>query len=224
MSWVMSASAVPVSRINSAIRSRISAWTVTSSAVVGSSAISSSGPGAMAAAIITRWRMPPDSSCGYWFARRAASGMRTRSSHVRAALAATARDRPRCSRRGSAICSPMGTCGVSAVSGSWKIMVIFEPRSAFSAFGLRLSNSCPWKRTEPLARPLAASRPITAMKVWLLPDPLSPTTPRVSPRAMDSETPRTAGTVPSWVENSTFRSSMVSTSAKSCVPMVRRRP
>ena len=38
---------------------------------------------------------------------------------------------------------------------------------------------------------------MTAMKVWLLPDPLSPTTPRVSPRGRDSDTPRTAFTTPS---------------------------
>ena len=47
-----------------AISSRICAWTVTSSAVVGSSAISSSGSMTSAIAIITRWRMPPESSCG----------------------------------------------------------------------------------------------------------------------------------------------------------------
>ena len=44
--------------------SRIFSCTVTSSAVVGSSAISSSGSLARAMAIITRWRWPPDSSCG----------------------------------------------------------------------------------------------------------------------------------------------------------------
>ena len=48
-----------------AIRSRICAWIVTSSAVVGSSAISSVGLQASAIAIITRWRMPPESWCGY---------------------------------------------------------------------------------------------------------------------------------------------------------------
>jgi hypothetical protein len=37
---------------------------VTSSAVVGSSAISSRGWQATAIAIITRWFMPPDSWCG----------------------------------------------------------------------------------------------------------------------------------------------------------------
>ncbi len=46
------------------ISSRICFWMVTSSAVVGSSAISSLGSQASAMAIMTRWRMPPDSWCG----------------------------------------------------------------------------------------------------------------------------------------------------------------
>ena len=45
-------------------RSRICAWIVTSSAVVGSSAISSAGPEASAIAIMARWRRPPESWCG----------------------------------------------------------------------------------------------------------------------------------------------------------------
>ncbi len=40
------------------------AWIVTSTAVVGSSAISRSGSLASAIAIITRWRWPPESWCG----------------------------------------------------------------------------------------------------------------------------------------------------------------
>ena len=43
---------------------RISRWTTTSSAVVGSSMITSSGSSASAIAMITRCRMPPESSCG----------------------------------------------------------------------------------------------------------------------------------------------------------------
>ena len=46
-------------------RSITLACVVTSSAVVGSSAISSSGFDASAIAIITRCRMPPENSCGY---------------------------------------------------------------------------------------------------------------------------------------------------------------
>ncbi len=49
---------------SSSISRSISACTVASSALVGSSAISSSGSGASIMAIITRWPMPPDSSCG----------------------------------------------------------------------------------------------------------------------------------------------------------------
>ena len=43
---------------------RIWAWMVTSSAVVGSSAMSSAGRHTSAIAIIARWRSPPESSNG----------------------------------------------------------------------------------------------------------------------------------------------------------------
>src|SRR4051794_4790774 len=69
-SWVMSTIAAPIRRLRSRIRSRICAWMVTSSAVVGSSAMSSFGLQASAIAIITRWRMPPESWCGYSRRRR----------------------------------------------------------------------------------------------------------------------------------------------------------
>jgi hypothetical protein len=45
-------------------RSRICAWVVTSSAVVGSSAIKAFGLSAIAMAMTTRWRWPPERSCG----------------------------------------------------------------------------------------------------------------------------------------------------------------
>ena len=47
-----------------ASRVRICICTVTSRAVVGSSAIRSRGSQAIAIAIIARWRMPPENSCG----------------------------------------------------------------------------------------------------------------------------------------------------------------
>ncbi len=53
-----------LARAASRSSSRICAWIVTSSAVVGSSAISSFGEHDSAIAIITRWRMPPENSCG----------------------------------------------------------------------------------------------------------------------------------------------------------------
>ncbi len=76
----MSTTAIPVSSRRVRMRSRIWAWIVTSRAVVGSSAMSSSGPAASAMAIITRWAWPPESWWGYERARRFASGMPTRAS------------------------------------------------------------------------------------------------------------------------------------------------
>ena len=63
-SWLISTSAIALSRRISCSSSRIWAWMVASSAVVGSSAIRICGWPASAMAIITRWFMPPDSSCG----------------------------------------------------------------------------------------------------------------------------------------------------------------
>ncbi len=66
------------------MRSRICAWIVTSSAVVGSSAISSFGEFTSAIATITRWRSPPESWCGYAARRSAGRGSPTSSSTSRA--------------------------------------------------------------------------------------------------------------------------------------------
>ena len=57
--WVMRIIAVPSSFERPCISSRICAWMVMSSAVVGSSAMMSFGLQLTAMAIITRWRMPP---------------------------------------------------------------------------------------------------------------------------------------------------------------------
>ena len=57
----MNSIAMPSRACISASSARICACTVTSSAVVGSSAISRSGSLASAIAIMTRWRWPPDS-------------------------------------------------------------------------------------------------------------------------------------------------------------------
>ena len=62
MSRMLIAKPLPADRRSSA---RICAWMVTSSAVVGSSASRSFGSHASAIAIITRWRWPPESWCGY---------------------------------------------------------------------------------------------------------------------------------------------------------------
>ncbi len=63
-SWVMRISERPSSRRRRSSSSRICAWTMTSSAVVGSSPMTIAGSQARAIAIIARWRIPPDSSWG----------------------------------------------------------------------------------------------------------------------------------------------------------------
>ena len=63
-SCVIHISAVPVSRASFCISYRICPWIVTSSAVVGSSAIMRSGRFSSAIAMATRWRMPPENWCG----------------------------------------------------------------------------------------------------------------------------------------------------------------
>ena len=128
-SCVISRTAMPYSRCSLRIRSRICAWIVTSSAVVGSSAISRRGLPASAMAIITRWRMPPESSCGYAVDRALADresrhASTTRSlPHARPAPASFRRQRST-----SPIWSPTRITGLSAVIGSWKIMAISPPR------------------------------------------------------------------------------------------------
>ncbi len=76
-SWVTSSSAMKRSRCWASSTSSTCACTVTSSAVVGSSANRSCGPHASATAMHTRWRNPPDSWCGYSSMRRSGSGTRT---------------------------------------------------------------------------------------------------------------------------------------------------
>ena len=79
-SWVMNMTAASVSRLTTRSKSRISAWIVTSSAVVGSSAMMTLGWFAIAMAIMTRCRIPPENSCGYWSKRLSASLIPTLSS------------------------------------------------------------------------------------------------------------------------------------------------
>lgn len=55
---------IAISFCRTAMSCRICAWMVTSSAVVGSSAINTAGRQESAMAIITLWRMPPESWCG----------------------------------------------------------------------------------------------------------------------------------------------------------------
>ena len=126
----MNSTDMPSSVCRSLIRPRIWAWIVTSSAVVGSSAISSAGLQDSAIAIMTRWRMPPDNWCGYSRMRRRGSGMPRRISVSTASSKAWRPERPWCSVIASMIWLPTVNTGLSEVIGSWKIIAMSLPRMA----------------------------------------------------------------------------------------------
>ena len=163
--------------------SRICAWMVTSSAVVGSSAIKSLGWQASAIAIMTRWRRPPESSCGYCAKRRSGAPIPTMrsSSSTRARIAAP--PMLRCRRSVSPIWKPTGKVGFRLVIGSWKIMPMRLPRTSRIARSSRVSRS--WSSSASRLPSICAggqgrSR-MMARAVTLLPQPNSPTSPTIRP-------------------------------------------
>ena len=89
-------------------RSRISACTVTSSAVVGSSAMSSSGSHEIDWAIMARWRWPPESWCGYLLNDCSGFGISTmRSSSIARSFAIVGAMPRSCERSASMIWNPI---------------------------------------------------------------------------------------------------------------------
>src|SRR3954471_2808560 len=204
--WVISTIAVPSRSRMSRIRSRMPAWIVTSSAVVGSSAIRIFGSQASAIAIITRWRMPPDSWCGYSWMRRSGAGMRTRSSSSIARFRASRRDSPRWCRSTSPIWLPILNAGFSEVMGSWNTNPISRPRIRRSCDGVAPRRSRPSNLARPVTCAVSGSSCSSDIALTLLPQPDSPTTPSTSRFSSENESPSTAWTVPSSVSNRTERS------------------
>ena len=185
--------AVPFSSFVFFSRERIPSCVVTSSAVVGSSQMSSRGSETIAAAIITRWSIPPDSSCGYLRYTAAGSGSSAW------AIASSARSRRAAASswvwttRASSTCGPMRIVGSRAVIGSWNTTAISRPRRARTSSRGAVSRSRPAKRIAPRSSVRALlSRPVSAIAVMLLPLPDSPTSPSTSPGAMEKEIPFTA--------------------------------
>ena len=120
-SWVISSSERARASRRSTSRRSTCVRTDTSSAETGSSHTSASGSSARAAAITTRWRWPPESSCGKRFQKRSAGAnpasckaetpRRTRSSPDGMPTAAS----PSCTE------APTVRRGLSDWYGSWKI-------------------------------------------------------------------------------------------------------
>ena len=154
-------------------------WMVTSSAVVGSSAINSLGSQAKAMAIITRCCWPPDISCGYELKRRLGSGIPTSPSSAWARAQAWLRDKPMCLMSGSVSCWPTLNTGLSELMGSWKTQAISLPRMACKSRMLACSKSRPSHMTWPERTALSGSKFSTDMAVTLLPEPDSPTSATV---------------------------------------------
>ena len=148
-SWVIMMMLIPIFWRSSCISSRIWAWMVTSRAVVGSSAMSSLGSQARAMAIITRWRIPPESSWGYCFSRLSGSLMPTSSSSSLALALASPLDLSVWRRITSSIWLPMVYTGFRLVMGSWKMMETSFPRILRNSFSLIRSTWWPLKRMVP---------------------------------------------------------------------------
>lgn len=219
-SWVISMIAMPVSRCSSRSRSRICAWVVTSRAVVGSSAMSRSGPQDSAMAIMARCSMPPLIWNGYSSTRRSGAAIPTRRSSSTTRVRASALVASPCRISASPIWLPRVCMGLMEAMGSWNTMATFRPRTARSsgpgASTMSTTPSSPCTRMcPPVIRPGLSIRRSTERAMTLLPHPDSPTTARTSPRPMVRSTPSTARTIPSSSSNPVCRSS-ISSSVSGC--------
>lgn len=148
-SCVMNSMPMPRRSRCSASTAMISACVVTSRAVVGSSQTSSRGEPMRAPAIITRWSMPPESSCGCCRRCSSGRGIRTAPSRSTARARASAAGRPSPSRSASVRWSPIVRIGLMPARGSWKTIAALRRRSSRSARVEAPSTSCPSRRTEP---------------------------------------------------------------------------
>ena len=163
-----------------------------------------------AMAIITRWRMPPESSCGYCLSRRCRLGdLHDVEQAARASACAALADSERWAAIASVSCLPMDRTGLSEVIGSWKIMPMSLPRTAqhlglaeaeeVAALEQRLAGG----RCAPSAR--AAGRMIDSAVIDL-PEPLSPAMHSVSPRSRSKEMWSTTTRAPCGVATEVARS------------------
>ncbi len=205
--WVMNSSAIRRSRCRPASNSSTCAWIVTSSAVVGSSAISRRGLLAMAIAIIARWRMPPDISCGKARARRSGSEMPTRPSNATARRHAAAR------RNGSMRTDRLGHLGAHPVHGVQAAQRVLEHhrhvrRRAAAAARLRAAAARRGPPRTPPRRPpapSAAAAPSAPARSATCPNRFRPTIATVSPGITRNDTSRTGRIGPPGVSISTLR-------------------
>ena len=111
-----------------------------------------------------------------------------------------------CRATTSVICLPTDMTGFNAVMGSWKIMEILLPRILSISFSGSASRSLPSMVIVPLLTRAGGWGRMRRMDLAMvvLPAPVSPTRPRVSPRFREKLTPLTAWTMsPSEVYSTT---------------------
>ena len=157
-------------------------WVVRSSAETGSSQTMSFGRSARARAIATRWRWPPENSRGRRSAASAGSLTRSSSSPT---LPLASRTAVPWAIRGSIRVSPMLKDGFNEVYGSWKITW----RSRLSSRRRRGAARSMRSPSKVIVPAWTGTRPRTARPIVVLPDPDSPTRPKVSAGRMSKETP-----------------------------------
>ena len=189
---------MPVSACRRLSSFRYCSWIVTSSAVVGSSAISTPGSPLMAIAPTTRCFMPPLIWCGYWPMRCSGAAISTRRSAATASFITSARGARLRRRIASRNWSPIVNTGLSEVCGSCSTIEMRRPRISRISAGVRSRMFSPSSSTSPLMvrAPPFGSRRISDSAVRLLPQPDSPTRPSTSPRRSEKLTPSTAFTTP----------------------------
>src|SRR5437867_2102464 len=177
---------------------------MTSSAVTGSSAITILGLHARAIAIITRCRMPPENSCGYSWARSRWIPTSSRSSPSR--FIAAALSTLSWMTIGSAIWSPIRFTGFSAFIAPWKMIEMCFHRIPRSLPSVTFARSYPTYSIVPSTiLPFDGRRRMIDRAAVVLPQPLSPASPRLSPSPKVKSTPSTARSVPSCAWNCVLR-------------------
>ncbi len=141
----------------------------------------------------TRWRIPPESWCGYSRTRRSGAAMFTDARSSRARVQAPRLDTSSWARSVSAIWSPTVKSGLSEAMGSWRIIAMRLPRMArISASDLSRRFS-PSKPMDPATIRAAGGRSRMSVSASVvLPEPDSPTMPRVFPASSVKETSSTA--------------------------------
>ena len=176
---------------NSCMRLMICACIETSSAETGSSATMKSGSAAMARAMPMRWRWPPENSCGKRSAMYGLSPTTSSNSWMRSRIWALPCTSP-WTLTGSPMMPAAVMRGLSDEYGSWK-MALMRLRMERNSLPLSVLISTPSNFTSPSVCWCSCRMQRPSV---LLPLPLSPTRPSVSPRCIVSDTSSTALTSP----------------------------